>query len=90
MSQIKECYIYCYWKEKYLPLLNKYTKLKGVYNNFSDLKEKLYSIKGINNGIIKSSNLIYFEDYSKTYIKLHYEIIRKYKLFKILKSNNYD
>ena len=90
MSQIKECYIYCYWKEKYLPLLNKNTKLKGVYNNFSDLKEKLYSIKGINNGIIKSSNLIYFEDYSKTYIKLHYEIIRKYKLFKILKSNNYD
>ena len=90
MNQIRECYIYCSWKEKYIPLLNKYSKLKGVYNIFSDLKEKLSSIKEIKSDTIKSSNLIYFEDYSKIYIKLHYEIIRKYKLFKILKSTNYN
>ena len=90
MNQIRECYIYCSWKEKYIPLLNKYSKLKGVYNIFSELKEKLYTIKEIKSDSITSSSLIYFEDYSKIYIKLHYEIIRKYKLFKILKSNNFD
>ena len=90
MNQIRECYIYCFMKEKYIPLQNKYTKLKGVYNNFNELKEKLFTIKEIKNDTIKSSNLIYFEDYVKIYIKLHYEIIRKYKLFKILKSTNYD
>ena len=90
MKEIREFYIYCYLKEKYIPLLNKYSKLKGVYNNFSDLKEKLYSIKEIKSDIIKSSNLIYFEDYNRLYIKLHFEIIRKYKLFKILKASNYN
>ena len=39
---------------------------------------------------LKTFNLIYFEDYPKIYIKLHYEIIWKYILFKILKSNNFD
>jgi hypothetical protein len=90
MNQIRECYIYCSWKEKYIPLLNKYSKLKGVYNNFNELKEKLLTIKEIESHSITSSNLIYFEDYSKIYIKLHYEIIRKYKLFKELKSTNFD
>ena len=38
---------------------------------------------------ITSSNLIYFEDYSRIYIiKLHYEFIRKYSLFRILKREN--
>ena len=90
MNQIRECYIYCCFKEKYVPLLNKYDKLKGVYNCFGELKEKLYNIKEIKNDSIKSSNLIFFEDYVKIYIKLHFEIIRKYKLYKILKSSNYD
>ena len=39
---------------------------------------------------ISSSNLIFFEDYNRLYIKLHYEFIRKYLLFKILKSRNYN
>jgi hypothetical protein len=88
MNQIRECYIYCSWKEKYIPLLNKYSKLKGVYNNFNELKEKLLTIKEIESHSITSSNLIYFEDYSKIYIKLHYEIIRKYILLKKIKSEN--
>ena len=37
---------------------------------------------------ISSSNLIFFEDYSRIYIKLHYEFIRKYSLYKLLKSKN--
>jgi hypothetical protein len=88
MEEIRECYIYCYLKENYIHLLNIYPKLKGVFDFFEDLKEKLFSIKEIKNNIIKSSNLIYFEDYNEKYIKLHYEIIRKYKLWKRLKSEN--
>ena len=39
---------------------------------------------------ISSSNLIFFEDYSRLYIRLHYEFIRQYSLYKLLKSNNCD
>ena len=51
--------------------MNEYPKLKGVYNFFHKLKEKLYSIKPMKMDNIISSNLIYFEDYSRIYIKLH-------------------
>ena len=90
MKEIRECYIYCMNKNKYMPLMNKYHKLKGVYNSISELKKKLFSIKEIKNEIIKSSNLIYFEDYNKIYIKLHYEFIRKYILYRTLKPKNYN
>ena len=59
MNQIREYYIYCFLKEKYMPLMDKYSKLKGVYNIFSILKEKLYTIKEIEMNYINSSNLIY-------------------------------
>ena len=39
---------------------------------------------------ISSSNLIFFEDYSRIFIKLHYEFIQKYSLYKYLKSYNCD
>ena len=68
--------------------MNQYPKLKGVFNVFSQLKEKLYGINEIKMDNIQSSNLISFEDYSRIYIKLHYEFIRKYSLYKILKSKN--
>ena len=87
-DEIREYYIYCFLKEKYFPLMSKFPKLKGVYNIFSELKEKLYNIKEIPMDYISSSNLIFFEDYSKLYIKLHYEFIRKYSLYKLLKSQN--
>ena len=90
MKEIRECYIYCWNKSKYIPLMNKYPKLKGVYNSITELKEKLFSIKEIKNDIIKSPNLIYFEDYNKIYIKLHYELIRKYILYRKLISKGYN
>ena len=90
MKEIRECYIYCMNRNKYLPLIHKYHKLKGVYNIFSEFKEKLFSLKKIKNEIIKSSNLIYFEDYNEIYIKLHYEFIRKYILYRKLKSKNFN
>ena len=88
MEEIREYYIYCFLKNKYIHLLNIYPKLKGVYDDVNDLINKLYSIEEIKNDTIKSSNLIYFEDYNKTYIKLHNEIIRSYLLYKTLKEKN--
>ena len=90
IKQIREYYIYCYLKDKYIPLMNKYTKLKGIYNEFAELKKKLYTIDEIQMNNIASSNFLFFEDYSRIYIKLHYEFIRKYSLYKILKSKNYN
>ena len=90
IDEFKEYYIYCYKKNKYLPLLNRYQKLKGIYNIFKDLTNQICQIKEIKNEIIQSSNLFFWNDYNKIYIKLHYEIIRKYSLYKLLKSNNYD
>ena len=88
IKEIREYYIYCYLKDKYMPLMNQYPKLKGVYNVFSELKSKLYTIQEIPMNNISSSNLIFFEDYNRIYIKLHYEFIRKYSLYKLLKSKN--
>jgi hypothetical protein len=89
-DEIREYYIYCKDKENYLSLMEKYPKLKGVYNVFNELKEKLFTIEEIKINSIASSNLIYFEDYSRIYIKLHYEFIRKYGLYKLLKKNKYS
>ena len=90
MEQIREYYIFCFKKEKYEPLLKKYQKLKGVYNLFDELLDKLFHIEKIPMENIKSSNLIFFEDYNETYIKLHYKIIQRYQLFKLFKENNYN
>ena len=87
IKEIREYFIYCFLKDKYMPLMNKYPK-KGVYNSFSELKTKLYAIKEISLNNISSSGLIFFEDYNRIYIKLHYEFIRKYSLYKLLKSKN--
>ena len=90
MDEIREYYIYCSDKNKYKYLIDKYSKLKGIYNKFSNLREKLYNIKEIKIDNVSSSNLIYFEDYSRIYIKLHYEFIRKYSLYKLLKKENIE
>ena len=88
IKEIKEYYIYCYQKEKYISLLKEYPKLKGVYNNFEQLKCNLYNLPGTKNEIIKSSNLMSFEDYNSIYIKLHYEFIIKYDLYKKFKAKS--
>ena len=90
IKEIREYYIYCFNVDKYKPLMDEYPKLKGIYDVFEELKEKFYPIKPMKMDFISSSNLIYFEDYSRLYIKLHYEFIRKYALFKILKSHDYN
>ena len=88
IDELEKYYIYCFNKERYMPLMSKYSKLKGIYNDFDELKNALYSINATENNYIKSSNLITFDEYSKIYIRLHYEFIRKYSLYKILKNKN--
>jgi len=90
MEQIREYYIFCFKKEKYEPLLKKYSKLKGVYNLFDVLLDKLFHIEKIPIENLKSSNLIFFEDYNEIYIKLHYKIIQRYQLYKLFRDNNYN
>jgi len=68
--QIENYYIYCLDINKYAPLKRRLKKLKGIYNSFDELKQTLSSINPIRNKVIKSSNLIYFNDYCRIYIKL--------------------
>ena len=44
IKEIREYYIYCFNVYKYKPLMDEYPKLKGTYDVFETLKEKLYSI----------------------------------------------
>ena len=90
IEELEEYYIYCFRKDKYIPLMSKYPKLKGVYNIFEDLKNALYQKNIIEKNNIKSSNLIIFNDYIKTYIRLHYEFIRKYSIYKLLKLHHLE
>ena len=90
IPEIKFYFIYCSAVEKYLNLEQNYNQLKGVYNNFKFLIGGLLSLPIIQNPPLNSSNLIFFDDYNRIYIKLHYEIIKKYYLYKLLKSQNND
>jgi hypothetical protein len=89
IDSIKYCCIYCRHKEFLNHLIGKYPKIKGVFNNFEKLKRCLLSFYPAQiEDTIKSPNLINFKDYNNIYIKLHFEIIKKYFLYKILKTNN--
>ena len=90
INQIVLYYIFCLNIPQYLPLKNIYPKLKYVYSSFESLERDIFSntyLKNINP--IKSSNLFFLEDYNNIYIKLHFEIVRKYSLYKIFKSQNF-
>ena len=90
MRNIYIYYIYCFNRQKYLPLMQKYSKIINIFVNFNDLIAAIISSPVYQNLPIKSSNLIFISDYNKNFVKLHFEIIRKYSLYKLLKSNNGD
>ena len=90
INQIVLYYIFCLNIPQYLPLKNIYPKLKYVYSSFESLERDIFSntdLKNINP--IKSSNLFFLEDYNNIYIKLHFEIVKKYSLYKLLKLKNF-
>ena len=88
--QIKYYYIYCFKTEKYPLLKRKLKNLKGIYKIFDELRQALSSINPMRIKNIRSSNLFSFNDYNRIYIKLHYEIIIKYALYKLFKRFNSD
>ena len=101
INNIYKYYISCAHIEKYLPLKNIYPKLEdklkdkskvNIFNNIDALKNEIVNPKNYvkENIPIKSSNFIFFEDYNNIYIKFHFEIVRKYSLYKLLKSKNMD
>jgi len=90
INQIYKYYIYCKHEEYYYPLMQKYINLKGILTTFDGLKQVITDNKPVYEKHIRSSNLIFLSDYNSTFIKLHYEIVRKYSLYKLLKSKDYD
>ena len=88
--QIDKYYIYCLNKPKYYHFMQKYPNLKGILSTFDDLKKVITDNQPAINKHIRSSNLIFLSDYNSTFIKLHYEIVRKYSLYKLFKSKDYD
>ena len=94
-KNIDKIYMYlilCCSTQKYIPLSQTYHKLKGIFNSFDKLKQFLFSNNNnmiIKNLKIKSSNLIFLSDYNSTYVKLHFEIVRKYSLYIFLFKINY-
>ena len=92
ISNINIYLIFCTNKEKYKTLKQFYTKLKEIFTDFDELKKFIFSDKVLipKSIRIKSSNFIFLSDYNNTYIKLHFEIARKYFLYKLLKSKNFN
>ena len=91
ISNIYIFYIYCRKIENYLQLKGKYKELNEIFTNFNDLTTALFNNPTIIfNRPLNSSSLIFTEQYNRTYIKLHFEIIKKYFLYKTMKSNNCD
>ena len=87
MNNIYAYYIVCQNLEKYLPLMKKYPKIKKVINNFDDLIKAIFSNPIHQNMQNKSSNIIFLSEYNNDYIKFHFEIAKKYSLYKLLKIN---
>ena len=90
INKIYKYYIYCIDRTKYISLLGTFPNLKGIFINFGDLVNEIFHKEKIENYHIKSTYLMFLNDYNDIYIKLHYEIIRKYSLYKLFKSNNFD
>ena len=90
INQISIFYIYCFYKEKYMHLKNSFYKLKEIFIRFNDLINAIFFKVNQKTYHIRSSNFIFLNDYNSTFIKLHYEIARKYSLYKLFKSKNYD
>ena len=74
-----------------MPLYKSFPKLRGIFNNFTELKNNIFSETNlliIKNLPIQSKNLILLNDYNDYYIKFHFEIVRKYSIYKLLKTTD--
>ena len=77
---IQKACIYCSFKEKYLPLLNKYEILKGVFTLQKEVIKFIEDNSSSDTEIFESkSKLITYNDYKTKYYILHEEISKYYK-----------
>jgi hypothetical protein len=68
-SIINRVIIFCFYVNKYIPLKTKFSKIKSVLNDFSNIFENLSSNNSVlNYSKIIGSKLITFDDYKINYI----------------------
>ena len=77
---INNIIIFCFYIEKYLPLKQKYSKLKNVVNDFSAIFTNLSNSNISNDSCIIGNKMITFEEYANTYIKLHKKLAEFFDL----------
>ena len=71
-SIINSVIIFCFYINKYIPLKSKFSKIKSVLNDFSDIFKNLSSNNSVlNDSKIIGSKFITFDDYKSDYISLH-------------------
>ena len=70
-SIVNSIIIFCFYVEKYMPLKNKYPKIKTILNDFSSIFDNLVSSNIENDKIIIGNKVITFDDYSNIYYKFH-------------------
>ena len=71
-SIINRVIIFCFYVDKYIPLKSKYSKIKSVLNDFSEIFDNLSSNTSVlNDSKIIQSKFITFDDYKNNYISFH-------------------
>jgi hypothetical protein len=70
-SIINNVIIFCFYVDKYIPLKNKYSKIKTVLNNFSSIFDYLSDSSIKDDSTIIGNKFITFEDYKSDYINFH-------------------
>ena len=70
-SIINSVIIFCFYVDKYIPLKNKYSKIKNVLNDFSSIFDNLSDSSIKDDSAIIGNKFITFEDYKSEYINFH-------------------
>ena len=83
-SIIDNVIIFCFYIDKYIPLKNKYSKLRDVLNTFDGIFTKLNDTNIYNDAKIIGNKMITFDEYKNKYINLHK------KLAEFFNSNYYS
>ena len=87
MNNIYPYYIFCSHIERYLHLKQRYPRLENIFNSFDDLISNTLSNQNKINLLQKSPNLIFLSDYNQTYVSWHFDLARRFAIYKSLKSN---
>lgn len=74
----QEAMIFCFYREKYLPLMKKYSKLKAVCNDFFDVQNRLKNMSTLLALPLKATKLILIDEYFSTYVQLHKKIANQF------------